>query len=232
MKYLKHDEMGYFNHGWLKTYHHFTFGEYYNKKRMNYGPLRVVNDDIVDPHSGFPEHPHRDMEIVSYVVSGGLSHGDSMGHKETVYRGEVQYMSAGTGVYHSESNERDEPVRLLQIWVYPDKKGYEPNYGDFRFKWEDRINKWLHLVGEHAPIKIHQDVNFLVTFLEAGESLDYEIKVNRQAYVVEIENDVIVNNMLLKERDALEVSEGQLKFNSVKGSHIMIIDMSKTYKKS
>jgi redox-sensitive bicupin YhaK (pirin superfamily) len=137
-------------------------------------------------------------------------------------------MSAGKGVFHSEYNHGDQTVRLLQIWVLPDQLGYEPNYGDYRFKWDDRVNKWLHLVGEDAPVNVHQDVNFYVTYLEAGQSLDFEVTQGRQAYVVEIENDVYVNDMLLKERDALEVVEEPLTFKSEKGSHLLIIEMKKS----
>lgn len=227
MKYFKHEEMGHFDHGWLDTYHHFSFGDYYDPARMSFGSLRVVNDDIIDAHTGFPKHPHKDMEIISYVVEGGLSHGDSMGHEETVTRGQVQYMSAGTGVYHSEYNHGDQRVRLLQIWVRPDAKGYQPAYGDYRFEWSDRVNKWLHLVGKEAPVSIHADVNFYVTYLEEGHDLQFEVKDDRQAYVVQIEGDVYVNDILLKERDALEVTE-DLSFVSDKASHTLIIEMERS----
>ena len=227
MKYYKHQEMGHFNHDWLDTYHHFSFGEYYNEEKINLGPLRVVNDDIIHGHQGFPKHPHKDMEIISYVIEGGLTHGDSMGHEETVHRGEVQYMSAGTGVYHSEYNHGDVDVRLLQIWIYPDQKNYEPSYGDFRFNWADRVNKWLHLVGRDAPVKIHQDANIYVTQLENDETLTFDIKEGRQAYVIQIENASYINDVLLKERDALEVYESELHLKAIGNSHVLIIEMEK-----
>lgn len=226
MKYIDHQSIGHFNHGWLDTYHHFSFGEYYDPERMNYGPLRVINDDIIDGHQGFPKHPHKDMEIVSYVIEGGLTHGDSMGHEETVHRGEVQYMSAGTGVYHSEYNHGDDPVRLLQIWIQPDDKGYEPNYGDFRFEWSDRINKWLHLVGKDAPVKIHRDVNFYATYLEADKRLDFVVDENRKVYVVQIEGHSKANDLSFKTRDAIEASES-ITFEALSNSHILIIEMEK-----
>lgn len=227
MKYLSHENMGYYDHGWLKTYHHFSFGDYQNPDRVHFGPLRVVNDDIILAHQGFPKHPHKDMEILSYVVEGGLTHGDSMGHEETIYRGQIQYMSAGKGVYHSEYNHGDIPVRLFQIWIYPDDKNYEPQYGDHRFKWEDRVNKWLHLVGEGAPIKMHQDVNFYVTYLEPGKEIIFDVKDDRQAYVVQIEKTSTINGVKLLEQDALEVVEEKLHITTDEGSHLLIIEMEK-----
>lgn len=227
MKYIKHDEIGYFDHGWLKTYHHFSFGDYRDEDRIHFGPLRVVNDDIILAHQGFPKHPHRDMEILSYVVEGGLTHGDSMGHEETIYRGQVQYMSAGTGVYHSEYNHGDVPVRLFQIWIYPDEKNYKPQYGDFRFNWDDRINKWLHLVGKDAPITMHQDVNFYVTYLEPDKEIVFDVREDRQAYVVQIEKSSIINDVTLLEQDALEVVEEKLKITTDEGSHLLVIEMRK-----
>jgi redox-sensitive bicupin YhaK (pirin superfamily) len=218
-------EHGYFDHDWLKTYHHFSFGDYYNENKMHYGHLRVLNDDVILPHQGFPMHPHRDMEIMSYVVSGGLSHKDSMGHEKTVYRGEVQYMSAGSGVMHSEYNHEAVPTRLLQIWFYPDEKGGEPAYGDHRFPWEERINQWLQVVGEKAPVKMKQDVNVYVTYLEKGHALDFEVASNRQIYLVNIEGETLVDDVKLEEGDAL-TSYDSLRIKG-ENSHIMVLEMKR-----
>ncbi|MDZ4957200.1 pirin family protein, partial [Clostridium perfringens] len=136
---------------------------------MNFGVLRVINDDLIEGKTGFDLHPHKDMEIVSYVVDGELPHVDSMGYKNTISRGNVEYIGAGAGVYHSEHNIVDSTTRLLQIWVIPDKKGYKPAYGDYRFNAEDRKNKWLNIVSSKdgdAPIKINQDTNFHVVELD------------------------------------------------------------------
>lgn len=119
---LEHQNMGKSDLGWLQSIFHFSFAEYYNPQNMHFGVLRVINDDLIKPQTGFDMHPHRDMEIISYVVDGSLTHGDSMGNKQTLHRGEVQYMSAGTGIYHSEHNLGSEMARLLQIWIYPDQK--------------------------------------------------------------------------------------------------------------
>ena len=121
LRKLDHNNMGKSNLGWLRSVFHFSFAEYYNPKNINFGVLRVINDDLVDSQTGFPTHPHQNMEIISYVVNGELTHGDSMGNESTITRGHVQYMSAGTGVYHSEQNFGDETLRLLQIWILPDQ---------------------------------------------------------------------------------------------------------------
>ena len=121
LRKLDHNNMGKSNLGWLRSVFHFSFAEYYNPKNINFGVLRVINDDLIDPHTGFPKHPHQNMEIVSYAVDGNLTHADSMGNENTITRGHVQYMSAGTGVYHSEMNHGDETLRLLQIWILPDQ---------------------------------------------------------------------------------------------------------------
>ncbi|MFB0917501.1 MAG: pirin family protein, partial [Clostridiaceae bacterium] len=128
IKRIDNTKMGRSNLGWLNSLFHFSFAEYYNPKNINFGVLRVVNDDLILSNTGFPTHPHRDMEIVSYVVNGALTHGDSMGNKNTITRGHVQYMSAGTGVTHSEYNYSDETARFLQIWILPDKRGHLPQY--------------------------------------------------------------------------------------------------------
>jgi len=156
--------------GWLLSRFHFSFAEYHNPSNIRFGVLRVLNDDLVQAGTGFDLHPHRDMEIISYVVDGELTHGDSMGNRRTLYRGEVQYMSAGTGVYHSEHNLGSDTLRFLQIWIFPDRKDHTPSYGDFRFTWEDRINTLLPLVSPmegSAPVKIHQDVHLYASYLEA-----------------------------------------------------------------
>ncbi|MDZ4941357.1 pirin family protein, partial [Clostridium perfringens] len=175
-----------------------------------FGVLRVINDDLIEGKTGFDLHPHKDMEIVSYVVDGELTHGDTMGNKNTISRGHVQYMSAGTGVYHSEHNLGDSITRLLQIWVVPDKKDYKPAYGDYRFNPEDRKNKWLNIVSSKdgdAPIKINQDANFYVVELDEGKEIDFSVESGRQAYLVQIEGSSIINDVELDERDGLEVVE-------------------------
>lgn len=227
---IDNTKMGSSNLGWLKSKFHFSFAEYYNPSNLNFGTLRVINDDLVKAGTGFDTHPHRDMEIISYVVHGELTHGDSMGNKSTLSRGHVQYMSAGTGVLHSEHNLGDEILRFLQIWIIPDKKGYEPNYGDHKFNWGDRKNKWLNIVSSkegNAPIKINQDSNIFVLELDKDKEIDFNVGENRQAYLVQIEGTSDINNIVLNMRDALEITEEAIKIKALETSHFLIVEMKK-----
>jgi quercetin 2,3-dioxygenase len=233
LRKLDHRKMGKSNLGWLKSIFHFSFAEYFNIDNMNFGVLRVINDDLIEGNTGFDLHPHKDMEIVSYVVDGELTHGDTMGNRNTISRGHVQYMSAGTGVYHSEHNLGDSTARLLQIWIIPDKKGYKPAYGDYRFNWDDRKNKWLNIVSSKdgdAAIKINQDANFYVVELDEGKEIDFQVGSNRQAYLVQIEGNSTINNLELNERDALEIIEEDILIKADKKSHILVIEMKKQLK--
>lgn len=220
--------MGKSDLGWLQSNFHFSFANYYNPENMNFGVLRVLNDDIIHEHEGFDLHPHKDMEIISYIVDGELSHGDSMGNERTLSRGQVQYMSAGTGVFHKEQNLSENPMRLLQLWIVPDKKGYQPDYGDVLFTEEDRKNQWLWIASNKessAPVKVNQDVNLYVTELDKGRELLFEVEKGRQAYFVQIEGTSSINGVELKERDSLEVREESLKINGKEKSHILVIEM-------
>ena len=170
------------------------------------------------------------MEIISYVVNGQLTHGDSMGNKNTLSRGHVQYMSAGTGVYHSEHNLGKDTLRFLQIWILPDKADHEPNYGDFRFNWDDRKNKWLHMVSSksgNGQIKINQDINIYSTELEKGKEISFPVKAGRQAYLVQIEGSSLINQIHLNERDGMEIVEEDILIKAEKSSHLLIIEMNK-----
>lgn len=222
--------MGSSNLGWLRSKFHFSFAEYYNPNNINFGVLRVINDDLVEPNTGFDIHPHKDMEIISYVVNGEITHGDSMGNKKTLSRGDVQYMSAGTGVYHSEHNFGKDTLRLLQIWILPDKQGHTPSYGDYKFNWNDRENKWLHIVSGkagNAPIKINQDMNIYVLELEKGKDIDFKVNKGRQAYLVQIEGSSLTNTIELNERDGMEIVEEDILIKAKETSHIMILEMKK-----
>lgn len=230
LRKVDHNNMGRSNLGWLRSLFHFSFAEYYNPENMNFGVLRVINDDLIAAGTGFGTHPHRDMEIISYVVEGDLTHGDSMGNQETVGRGHVQYMSAGTGVLHSEVNNGDETLRLLQIWILPDKTGYSPNYGDFRFNWEDRHNNWLHMVSGkdgNAAVKVNQDVNFYSLFLDQDKEISFPVASGRQAYLVQIEGTSDINEINLDARDGLEIIEEEIHIKAKETSHFLVIEMAK-----
>jgi redox-sensitive bicupin YhaK (pirin superfamily) len=230
LRKIDNKNMGRSNLGWLKSIFHFSFAQYYNPDNMNFGVLRVLNDDIIEAGTGFDTHPHRNMEIVSYVIDGELTHGDSMGNKRTLYRGQVQYMSAGTGVLHSEYNYGSKPGRFLQIWILPDKNGYAPNYGDYQFDWEERKNKWLHFVSNKvgdAPIKVNQDVNFYALELDNNNEITFPVKEDRQAYLVQIEGSSSINDVCLSQRDALEVIEETITIKAKETSHYLLIEMKK-----
>ncbi len=230
LKKIFAENMGVSNLGWLRSKFHFSFAEYHNPENINFGVLRVLNDDLIAAGTGFDTHPHRDMEIISYVIDGFLTHGDSMGNKQTLKRGDVQYMSAGTGVYHSEHNLGKETGRFLQIWIMPDKRGYTPNYGDHRFTEEDRHNKWLYIASQDddAPVKINQDIHMYVLELDTGREETFTVGSNRQAYLVQIEGSSKINDVTLDERDALEIVEEDITIQASKNSHFLVIEMEKS----
>ncbi len=229
IKKLPKESMGKSNLGWLESRFHFSFAEYRNPENIHFGVLRVLNDDIVHAKSGFDTHPHANMEIISYIVNGEITHKDSMGNSETLKRGEVQYLSAGDGIYHSERNEANEDLRLLQIWIFPPQKGLPRLYGSHKYKAEDRDNKFLNIVSSQngtSPIKIYQDVNIYVS--ELDKPLEFEIKENRQVYFVQIEGKANINGIVLKDSDAMElVDENKLIINPISKSHILFIEMKK-----
>jgi len=175
------------NANWLKSRFHFSFAEYSDMRRDRFGVLRVMNDDLVQPHRGFGTHPHRDMEIVTYVVDGELTHQDSIGTQETLGKGAIQFMTAGTGVRHSEHNLGSRPLRFIQIWITPKRHGLKPNYGSYVGPGGALPKGWQHLVSDvdspaTTPVKINQDANFYV--MEGSEDQSIDIHAGRQAYLL------------------------------------------------
>ena len=232
LKKLPKENMGTSNLGWLESRFHFSFAEYRNPNNINFGVLRVLNDDIVHPESGFDTHPHSNMEIISYVVNGEITHKDSMGNSETLKRGEVQYLSAGDGIYHSEHNvHKSDDLRLLQIWIIPPKAGLPRLYGSKRYEEKDRINKFLNIVSSTegtADIKIYQDINIYVSELEVDKSLEFEIKENRQVYFVQIEGSSNINEITLNAGDAMEIVDiEKIEIKALENSHFLFIEMAK-----
>jgi len=231
LRHIEHTKMGRGSHGWLESYFHFSFAEYNNPDNLHFGLLRVLNDDLVQPGAGFPPHPHRDMEIISYVVSGELSHEDSMGNTSTLGRGQAQYMSAGTGVVHSEFNRGTQVLRLVQVWIFPDKKGHTPHYGDHPFRWEDRIDQWLPIASGYgkeasqAPIRVHADVHVFSAVISAGKSLELKLGAARQAYLVLLEGDARVEAIQMTARDALEIVQEDVVISTEGGAHVYVVEM-------
>jgi redox-sensitive bicupin YhaK (pirin superfamily) len=236
LRYIDHTKMGRGKHGWLDSYFHFSFAEYYNPDNMHFGVLRVINDDTVQTGEGFDTHPHKNMEIISYVVEGELTHADSMENRRTLTRGQVQYMSAGTGVTHSEYNLGDRPLRFLQIWILPDKNAYAPSYGDYRFAWEDRQDNWLPVASGNpessAPIKIHADINLYAAQItrQSGScqarELAFEVGPGRQAYLVLIEGAAQIGEHALAERDAMEITGQDITISVTDTAHIIVLEMA------
>jgi redox-sensitive bicupin YhaK (pirin superfamily) len=207
----KSDERGRFDHGWLDTRHTFSFADYWDPEHVNFRALRVLNEDHVVPAAGFGTHGHNDMEIVSYVLSGRLAHKDSMGTGSTIVPGDVQYMSAGTGVTHSEFNASEsEPVHFVQIWIVPDRRGYAPRYGQKTFADGEKRGR-LRLVasgtGDDGSIAIRQDVNLYATTLGAGESASLGIAAGRHLWVQVLRGDAEVNGHRLSAGDGLAASD-------------------------
>ncbi|MCX2746061.1 pirin family protein [Mangrovivirga sp. M17] len=227
----KSNSRGHADHGWLNTWHSFSFANYYNPERMHFGVLRVLNDDTVAPGMGFGQHPHDNMEIISIPLSGDLEHQDNMGNKQVIKEGDVQVMSAGTGIMHSEKNKNnDQQVKFLQIWVFPNKKNVEPRYDQQSFKKENRINKWQQVLSpdkDDEGVWIHQDAWFSLSTLEKGRDLSYEIKRKENgAYLFLLEGELEIDGENIKKRDAVGIWDTE-KFNvkASQDSEILVMDI-------
>lgn len=215
MKTILHkaNTRGHASHGWLDSWHSFSFSSYYNPERIHFGALRVLNDDTVAPGMGFGEHPHDNMEIISIPTSGDLEHKDSMGNVQVIRQGDVQAMSAGTGIEHAEKNKNhDKPVRFFQIWVFPNKKNITPHYDQKSFAEADKQNKFLTVVSpvgsNDGGVHIHQDAWFSLGKIEKGVALDYPLrKKENGVYAFVIEGDVTINGSKLNKRDGLGITE-------------------------
>jgi redox-sensitive bicupin YhaK (pirin superfamily) len=227
----KAQDRGHFNHGWLDTYHTFSFGDYYDPEYHRFQSLRVMNEDRVAPGKGFGTHPHRDMEIVTYVLSGALEHRDSMGNGEVLRPGEFQRMSAGTGITHSEFNpSATDPVHLYQIWLLPERKGIEPSYEQKRFEVAERFNR-LRLVASpdaaDGSLLIHQDARIFLTKLDAGREVDYSLHAQRHAWLQVLRGDVTLNGEALHAGDGGAVSnESDVAIHADSDSEIMLFDLA------
>lgn len=202
----KADSRGYFDHGWLQTYHTFSFGAYHNNERMHFGALRVLNDDTVEGGMGFGKHPHDNMEIVSIPISGALEHKDSTDRAEVIHSGEVQIMSAGTGLYHSEYNHsKDESVNFLQVWIFPKEKNIEPRYDQKEFNLNSKVNQLVNVVSpnsQNGALWINQDAWFYLADIEAGKEIDYPLQSSDHGvYAFVIEGQADVNGWELQRRD-------------------------------
>ena len=230
IKTIKSNERHHANFGWLDTHWHFSFGAYYDPSNENWGAMRVFNDDIVEPGGGFGMHPHRDMEIVTYVLSGELEHKDSTGNKGVIHPGEVQVMSAGSGLQHSEYNHsKATPVHLMQIWIFPRTEGTKPRWEQHQFTPAERQGKLLPIVSSGnvgGTLKIDQDAQIYVAALAAGSEVKHQTQPERRPYFFAIDGEVAVNGVKLSKGDQARMAgESAVTIKAAKDSEIILLDV-------
>jgi quercetin 2,3-dioxygenase len=221
--------LGAANHGWLDAHHHFSFADYYDPARMNVGNIRVWNDDAIAPKSGFPPHPHSDMEIITYVREGAITHQDSLGNKGRTEAGDVQVMSAGTGITHAEYNLEDVTTRLFQIWILPTKRGGSPSWGARPFPKGDRSGKFVTLASgfdeDKEALPIRTEARVLGATLKAGETTEYPLGAERHAYLVPATGKIEVNGVAANARDGIAISETEtLTVTALEDAELVMVD--------
>ena len=225
----KSEERGHVKIDWLDSRHTFSFGDYYDPDHMSFHSLRVINEDHVAPGSGFGSHPHRDMEIVTYVLDGVLEHKDNMGNGSLIHPGEVQRMSAGTGIVHSEFNHsKTDPVHLLQIWIMPERKGISPGYEQRKFSPEQKRNKFCLLASptsRDGSVKIHQDVELSTAVLDEKKELTYAIRPNRHVWLQVARGSVKLNEQSLNAGDAAAVEGETLQIKANNETEMLLFDL-------
>jgi redox-sensitive bicupin YhaK (pirin superfamily) len=227
----KSADRGYFDHGWLKTYHTFSFADYFDREQMNFGSLRVINEDFVQAGKGFGTHPHRDMEIITYILEGQLAHKDSMGNGSVISPGDVQRMSAGTGITHSEYNaSQSDTVHLLQIWILPKYTGLQPSYEQKYFDAREKQDR-LHLVaspdGRDGSVTIHQDASVYAGILSKGKELSHALANGRRAYAQVARGALKINGERLNAGDGAKITdENKLVFDALEDTELLLFDLA------
>ena len=230
IKLRKSQERGHANHGWLDSYHSFSFANYYDPAHMGYSVLRVINEDVVAPAQGFGMHPHRDMEIITYMLQGSVRHEDSMGNGSVISAGDVQRMSAGTGIVHSEFNASDsEPVHLLQIWLLPERSGIKPGYEEKHFEQAEKQGRWRLIAsrdGREGSLTIHQDVDLFAACLEKSQRLTYQPQAGRSLYLQVARGSLTLNGELLVSGDAATIdSEAAIELVAEESAEFLLFDL-------
>jgi redox-sensitive bicupin YhaK (pirin superfamily) len=223
------NSLGGANHGWLDAKHHFSFASYYDPSRMGWGALRVWNDDTIAADSGFPPHPHADMEIITYVREGAITHEDNQGNRGRTEAGDVQVMSAGTGIRHSEYNLESEATRIFQIWIIPNARGGKPSWGAKPFPKDDRSGRFVTLAsgieGDSDALPIRTDARVLGANLKAGETAEYSLGGRRHAYLVPAKGKVEVNGVALDARDGAAITEVEtIRVTAVEDAEVVMVD--------
>lgn len=225
-------QLGGGNHGWLDTKHHFSFADYYDPARMNWGSLRVWNDDEIAPKSGFPPHPHRDMEIITYVREGAISHQDNLGNKGRTEAGDVQVMSAGTGIAHAEYNLEDVTTKIFQIWIQPNGQGGQPSWGARPFPKGDRHGQFVVLASgfandneERGALPIRTDARVVAATLKAGETVEYPLGAGRRGYLVPASGAVEIEGQRVNARDGAAIEQVEtLRVTALEDSEVVLVD--------
>ena len=230
IKLRKSNDRGAASHGWLDTRFTFSFADYQDPQHMGFRSLRVINDDHIAPGGGFDTHPHRDMEIITYMLAGQLEHKDSMENGRVIQPGEFQYMAAGTGVFHSEFNpSSDKPAHLLQIWIHPDKRGYEPRYAERDMKQSPTgvLNLVASKTGREGSFEINQDADLYLARLQSGDKVVHELKPRRHAWVQVAEGEIELNDTTLNSGDGAAVSDEEvLTFTGKDDAQVLMFDMN------
>lgn len=224
-----HAELGHARHGWLNARHHFSFAEYHDAQRMRWGRLRVWNDDSIAPQSGFEPHGHRDMEIITYVRQGAITHEDSLGNRGRTVAGDVQVMSAGSGIVHSEYNLEDEETRIFQIWIHPQQTGLPPTWGTRRFPSGERAGAFVTLAsglpGDDEALPIRAEARLAAATLEQGQSADYQIAEGRRVYLVPASGQIEVNGVTVSAGDGVAVrDEARLTVRALENSEVVLVE--------
>ena len=222
------ESLGAANHGWLDAHHPFSFADYYDPARMNWGAIRVWNDDIIQPQSGFPPHPHADMEIVTYVRTGAITHNDSLGNEGRTEAGDVQVMSAGSGIRHAEYNLENEATTLFQIWIMPNRTGGSPSWGAKPFPKDSRTGAWQVLAsgmeGDSDALPIRTNARVVGATIKAGESLSYEVGAGRSAYLVPATGAIEIDGHHANARDGVAIKEGHITVKAIEDAEIVLVD--------
>lgn len=227
---VRSDSRGAADHGWLKAKHTFSFADYHNPEMMGFGPLRVINEDRIDPSQGFGTHPHKDMEIVTYIIDGALEHKDSMGNGSVIQAGDVQRMTAGTGVFHSEFNHSaDQSVHLLQIWILPRESSLQPGYEQQHFTRGDKLNQWRLVAssdGRDSSMTVHQAVDLYASVLEPGSELAHSFAKGHSGYLQIVAGSVAANGEKLEAGDGVAIHEvDSLAISAISDAEAILFDM-------
>ncbi|MCB5187085.1 pirin family protein [Methylobacillus caricis] len=226
----KSQERGHANHGWLDSYHSFSFSGYYDPDHMGYSVLRVINEDIIAPDMGFGMHPHRDMEIITYMLKGQLQHRDSLGNGSVIKAGDVQRMTAGTGIVHSEFNASStEAAHLLQIWLLPERDGITPGYEEKQFAAAEKLNRWCLIAsrdGRDGSLLVHQDIALYATVLTQGQQIAYNIAEGRGLYIQVVRGNVVLNGEALEAGDAVKINSlQQIDIQAGEEAELLLFDL-------